>query len=110
MAGPSPQQPNAVGNASLVMGILSLALVFGGLCGLVGLRQGWLPIAGTVLFVCGASSAFLGFLGVVLGVAGLLGAGRSRVTPIVGLVMGWVSRGLSVPRRPGSDEVICRRW
>ena len=85
----SPQHPNTIGNASLALGILSLSLVFGiGLCALVGAQQGWVGIAGTPLFVCGASSAFLGFLGVVLGVMGLFGAKRSRATAIAGLVLG----------------------
>ncbi len=42
---------------------------------------------GTPLFICGGSSAFLGFLG-ALGLAALFGRGRSRATAIVGLVMG----------------------
>ncbi len=84
-----PPQPNTLGNASLVLGILALALVFGiGLCALVGAQQGWLQVAATVLFVCGASSAFLGFLGAVLGLAGLFGANRSRASAIVGLILG----------------------
>ncbi len=82
-------QPNTLGNASLGLGIASLALVFGiGLCALVGAQQGWLAAAGTVLFVCGASSAFLGLLGAVLGFAGLFGANRPRATAIVGLLLG----------------------
>jgi len=84
-----PQQPNTIGNASLALGIASLALVFGiGLCALVGAQQGWIGIAGTPLFVCGASSAFLGFLGAVLGVMGLFGAKRSRATTVAGLILG----------------------
>jgi len=84
-----PSQTNTLGNASLGLGIASLALVFGiGLCALVGVQQGWLPLLGTVLYVCGASSAFLGFLGFILGVAGLFGANRSRATAIIGLLMG----------------------
>lgn len=86
---PSPQQPNTLGKASLALGIVSLALVFGiGLCSLVGVQQGWIQLLGTPLFVCGASSAFLGLLGAVLGFAGLFGANRSRATAIVGLVLG----------------------
>jgi len=63
--------------------------VFGiGLCALVGVQQGWLQVAGTVLFVCGASSAFLGLLASMLGVAGLIGKNRSRVAAIAGLLLG----------------------
>ena len=89
MAAPEPpQQPNTIGNASLALGIASLALVFGiGLCALVG-TQSWIGIAGTPLFICGASSAFLGLLGAALGVMGLFGARRSRATAIAGLVLG----------------------
>lgn len=89
MTPPTPQQPNTLGNASLGLGIASLALVFGiGLCALVGVQQGWLQVASTPLFVCGASSAFLGFLGAILGFAGLFGGSRSKATAIVGLILG----------------------
>jgi hypothetical protein len=64
-------------------------LVFGiGLCALVGAAQGWVQLLGTSLFVCKASSAFLGIVGAVLGFAGLFGANRSRATTIVGLILG----------------------
>lgn len=86
---PPPNQPNTLGNASLVLGILALSLVFGiGICALTGAAQGWVQIAGTPLLICGASSAFLGLLGAVLGLAGLFGANRSRATAIVGLLLG----------------------
>jgi len=81
--------PNSLGNASLGLGIASAALVFGiGLCALTGVSQRWIQLAGTPLFVCGGSSAFLGFLGALLGLAGLFGKGRSRATAVVGLVLG----------------------
>ena len=84
-----PSQPNTLGNASLGVGIAGLALVFGiGLCALVGAQQGWLQAFGTIVFVCGASSAFLAFLGAVLGAAGLFGANRPRAAAIVGLLLG----------------------
>jgi hypothetical protein len=86
---PNPQQPNTLGNASLGLGIASLSLVFGiGLCALSGLQQKWIQLAGTPLFVCGASSAFLGLLGALLGMAGLLGANRPRASAVVGMVLG----------------------
>lgn len=86
---PSPQQPNTLGNASLALGIIALALVFGiGLCAFTGAAQNWIRLAGTPLFVCGGSSAFLGFLGAVLGFAGLFGRDRSRATAIIGLLLG----------------------
>lgn len=86
---PSPQQPNTIGNASLWLGIISAAFVFGiGLCALTGVNQKWIQLAGTPLFVCGASSAFLGLLSVFLGFAGLFGRNRSRTTAIVGIILG----------------------
>lgn len=74
--------------ASLALGLASVALVFGiGLCAIVGAQQGWIRLAGTPLYICGASSAFLGLLAAVLGVAGLFGKG-SRVVAAAGLVFG----------------------
>jgi hypothetical protein len=85
----SERQPPVLGNASLGLGIVSAALVFGiGLCALTGITQQWVQMVGTPLFVCGGSSAFLGFLGVILGFVGLFGKGHSRATAIVGLVLG----------------------
>lgn len=84
-----PQTPNPTGNASLALGIASAALVFGiGLCALTGAGQRWIKLAGTPLFVCGGASAFLGLRALVIGIAGLFGAGRSRATAVVGLVHG----------------------
>jgi len=87
--GASKSGPNTLGNASLGLGIVAVSLVFGiGLCALVGLQQSWLRVAGTLLFVCGASSAFLGLLGVILGIGGLISGNRSRATSIAGLIFG----------------------
>ncbi len=86
---PPPQQTNTLGDTSLTLGVLGLSFVFGiGLCSLVGAQQGWLQAVSTLLFVCGASSAFLGFIGMVLGLAGLFGANRSRATAIIGMLLG----------------------
>ena len=75
------QHPNTLGNASLGLGIASAALVFSiGLCALTGVTQKWIQLVGTPLFVCGGSSAFLGLLGVILGLAGLFGKDRHRAT------------------------------
>ncbi len=85
------QQPNPLGNASLVLGIASVAQVFGiSLCAWTGIAQNWIRFAGTPLFVCGGSSAFLGFLGLVLGIAGLFGKEKSKATAIVGLILGFI--------------------
>jgi hypothetical protein len=92
-----PPQPNTLGNASLALGIASASLVFGiGLCALVGARQNWLPAAATPLFVCGASSAFLGLIGAVTGVGGLFGGNRSKATAVTGLVLSVIGMCLFV--------------
>jgi hypothetical protein len=86
---PSSQPPNTLGNASLGLGIASAALVFGiGLCALTGVGQKWIQLVGTPLFVCGGSSAFLGFLAFMLGLAGLFGRDKPRATAITGLILG----------------------
>lgn len=88
-SGPLLPGPNTLGTASLILGVVSVSLVFGiGLCALVGLEQGWLPVVGTVLYVCGASSGFLGLLGVVLGAVGVVGRRRRRDAAIVGMLLG----------------------
>ncbi len=86
---PEPSSGNTLGNASLALGIASVALVFGiGICALTGFSQGWIRLAGTPLYVCGASSAFLGLVGAGLGLGGLFGRGRSRAAAIAGLILG----------------------
>jgi hypothetical protein len=83
------REPNTLGNASLGLGIAAATLVFAiGLCALVGAQQGWLQAAGTPIFVCGATSVFLGVIARFLGLAGLLGRNRSRATAIVGITLG----------------------
>lgn len=87
----TPPAPNTLGNTSLVLGIVSAALVFGiGLCALLGAQQGWLRVAGLPLFVCGASSAFLGLIGAGVGIGGLFGRNRTKATAIVGLILSTV--------------------
>ena len=89
--GTKTSSSNTLGNARLALGIVSAALVFGlAVCAMTAARQGWLRLGATPLFVCGASSAFLGLLAVAVGAAGLFGAGRSRATAIVGIVLGLI--------------------
>ncbi|MCI0729700.1 MAG: hypothetical protein L0332_23710 [Chloroflexi bacterium] len=84
-------QPNTLGNASLALGIASAAFVFGiGLCALAGRQQPWLQAAGLPLFICGASSAFLGLLAAGLGLGGLFGSNRPRAAAVAGLLLGVV--------------------
>jgi hypothetical protein len=73
---------------SLTLGIVSISLVFGiGLCAVVAAKQGWIQWVATPLYVCGASSAFLGVLAALLGIGGVLGRG-SRWVAGVGLLLG----------------------
>jgi hypothetical protein len=68
---------------------VSLAFVFGiGLGAFVGRQQGWIKRLATPLHVCGVSSAFLGLMGTVRGVAGLFGAHRSQGVAIAGACLG----------------------
>lgn len=79
---------NPLGTVSLVLGVVSLALVFGiGLCALAGANQGWLQVVATPLYICGASSAFLGLIALVLGVGGFFGR-ASKPAAAAGLLLG----------------------
>lgn len=83
------QGASPLGKASLGLGIASTALVFGiGFCAIVGVQQGWIQVAGTPLYVCGASSGFLGILGVITGIGALFDKQRAKSLPIVGIVLG----------------------
>ncbi len=85
----TPSQPNTLGKASLVLACLGSFFVFAiGLCAGVGKQQGWLQNVAALFFILGGSAAFLGFLAAVLGFFGLWGRNRSRVTAIVGLLLG----------------------
>jgi len=86
---PAPRETNMLGRASLWLGIASLALVFGiGLCALTSVGSGLIQLVGLPLYVCGASSAFLGLIAAGLGAGGLFGANRSKATAIAGLLLG----------------------
>jgi len=86
---PLPPQPNTLGKTSLFLGVLSSAFVFSiGLCAGLGKEQGWLKHVEKLLFVIGASFAFLGFLAAVLGFGGLFGRNRSRATAVMGFILG----------------------
>ncbi|MEM7349108.1 MAG: hypothetical protein AAF485_33175, partial [Chloroflexota bacterium] len=88
MTTPEPERPNPLGTTSLWLSITSILLVFAiGLIALVGGRQGWLRPFGTPLFLCGTTSAFLGFLAAVLGFSGLFGKNRPKAAAIVGFIL-----------------------
>jgi hypothetical protein len=79
--------PNALGKASLTLGIIGIILLFMvGLCAGVGQQQGWLPAVGPFLFILAGTFAFMGLLAAVLGFLGLFS--RSRATAIAGLLLG----------------------
>jgi len=83
------QQPpsNKLAGASMVLGIISAIFVFMvGLCAGLGKEQGWLPVVGGLLFIVGATCAFMGLLSVVLGIGGLFS--RGRAPGIVGAILG----------------------
>jgi hypothetical protein len=92
MSDSPPLQPNSLGKASLILGILSIVFVFFiGLCAGVGKQQGWLASVGTLLFICGATFAFMGLVGGLLGLGGLFGRRRARATAVAGLLLGFAA-------------------
>ncbi|MCB9079391.1 MAG: hypothetical protein H6631_17450 [Anaerolineaceae bacterium] len=90
MTTPPPQEPNTLGKTSLSLSIVSIILVFSiGLCSFVARSRGLFPPpVRTAFFVIGGISGFVGFLGMVLGLAGLFGGNRQRATAVAGLVLG----------------------
>lgn len=81
--------PLTLGKSSLYLGIAAMSFVFGiGMCAIVGLQHGILFGGGTILFVCGASSAFVGLIGAILGVASLITGERPRGIGVTGLIFG----------------------
>ena len=92
-----PPRSNTLGKASLVLGILASIFVFCvGLCAGAGQQQGWLPAVGTLLVILGGTSAFMGFVGMVLGVLGLFGRNLSRATAIAGVLLGMFAVALFI--------------
>ncbi len=78
---------NTLGKASLLLSVPALSLVFCiGLCAGVGKQQGWLVHASILLFVFGATAAFVGLIAAFLGLVGAFV--RPRVTAVVGCVLG----------------------
>ncbi len=92
---PPPLQPNTLGKASLILGIVaSTFLVCTGLCAGVGDQQGWLQHVGPVLLVLAGTFAFMGLLSVLLGVGGLFGRNRPKSTAFIGLLLGVITVAL----------------
>jgi hypothetical protein len=83
----SSQQPNTLGKTSLFLSVPALSLVFcTGLCAGVGKEQGWLAQTGVLLFVFGATFAFVGLIAAFIGFVGVFV--RPRATAFVGCVLG----------------------
>jgi hypothetical protein len=82
-----PQQPNTLGKTSLFLSVPALSLVFcTGLCAGVGKEQGWLARVSVLLFVFGATFAFVGLIAAFIGFIGVFV--RPRATALVGCVLG----------------------
>jgi hypothetical protein len=80
-------ETNTLGKASLFLSIPALSFVFcTGLCAGVGKEQGWLANVGTLLFLCGATAAFVGLLAGLIGLVGIFA--RPRAAALVGVVLG----------------------
>lgn len=85
-----PLQTSTLGRASLFLGIASSALVFGiGFCAVTLLGTPALLQASAIpLYVCGASSGFLGLIGALVGTGALFARNTERTSAIVGIVLG----------------------
>lgn len=82
-----PPSSNTLGKTSLFLGLFASVFVFcTGLCAGIGKEQGWLQRVGLLLFIVGATSAFLGLLAVFLGLGGLFT--RPRSTAVAGFLLG----------------------
>ena len=86
MASQTGQGDQTLGKLSLGLGLFSAIFVFGiGLCALTGTQGGWLGALAVPLFVCGGTSAFIGVLGALTGLGGLLRPGAGRRLALVGI-------------------------
>lgn len=97
----NPQQPaspsETLSKASLWLGLASSILVFGiGFCTIVNASIGLIDLVGIPALICGGSSAFLGLIAIVLGVAGAFSEKASRTIAIVGAVTGMLGMCLFV--------------
>lgn len=85
--GNHPQQSNTLGKTSLFLSVPAITRVFcTGLCAGLGHQQGWLARVGVLLFLFGATFAFVGLISAFIGLVGVFV--RPRATAIVGCVLG----------------------
>jgi hypothetical protein len=82
-------QADTLGRAGLWIGIAAATLVFGIIvCANVGVAQGWIQAVSTPLFICGTTTAFLGLVGALVSLGGLLSKAERRAPAIIGLILG----------------------
>ena len=92
---PAPQTSNVLGDNSLRLGITSTSITFLILLvSIVSAGSRFFKPASRVLFVADGFGAFLGFLGFVLGFAGLFGANKPRSSSVAGMFLGVLGAAL----------------
>lgn len=90
-----PQTINSLGDNSLNLGVTSSSLAFLILLiSFVAQDSKFIKIIGRVFFIADGLAAFMGFLAVVLGLAGLFGKNMPRSSSVVGLFLGFLGIGL----------------
>jgi hypothetical protein len=94
---PPPERSNTLGKASLVLGITSLISIFfvGSCVNVVKSQGGNVSNVKPVVELFGGTFALVGLIAAGLGLVGLFGSNHSKVTAIVGLVLGIASLGLA---------------
>jgi uncharacterized membrane protein len=89
------QKLNPLGDTSLRLGISSAVLTFTvDLIAFVTYNAKFFRIISKVFFVANGLGAFIGFLAIVLGFAGLFGKNMPRATSFVGMFLGVVGIAL----------------
>lgn len=83
-----PLRPsNTLGKTSLLLSVPALTFVFcTGLCAGLGKQQGWLANVGALLFIFGATFAFVGLIAAFLGFVGAFA--KPRAVAVIGCVLG----------------------
>lgn len=89
----TPERPNPLGKASLILGILSVILTFfvGSCVNLIKSQGGNVQAVRPMVELFGGTFALIGLLAAVLGVGGLFGKKRPRASAIAGLLLAVVA-------------------
>ncbi len=91
------QKFNPLGDASLRLGITASALTFTvNLIAFVSSNAKFFKVLGKIFFIVNGLGAFIGFLAIVLGFAGLFGKNLPRSTSVVGMFLGALGIALLV--------------